>query len=146
MSISTVTRPMHSTRRDRRPAALRVIDPFLAVSAIGGGLGLLTNIIELPREWLYDTPFNSYAIPGIVLLFVVGGAWVLATWALFTRQPAAPLYSIGAAVIQLGWFVVQVAFLGYISWMQPFVGTLAVLVIILSWRWQTALAKRTGDG
>jgi hypothetical protein len=146
MAVSTFTYPVQPVRLGKRPTALRVLDPFLAVSAIGGGLGLLMSAINLPREWLDDTPFNSYAVPGIVLLFVVGGAWLFATWALFTRSPSAPLASIGAGVIQLAWFAVQVAFLGYISWMQPFIGTLAVLVIILAWRWQKALAKRTGDG
>jgi hypothetical protein len=146
MAVSTFANPIQPIRLEKRPTALRVLDPFLAVSAIGGGLGLLTNVIDLPREWLDNTPFNSYAVPGIALLFVVGGAWLFATWALFTRNPSAPLASIGAGVIQLGWFAVQVAFLGYISWMQPLVGTLAVFVIVLSWRWQKSLAKRTSDG
>jgi hypothetical protein len=141
MSVSLMTRPVRHERTDQRPIALLAIDPFLTVSAFGGGIGLLIGLIDLPRDWLGDTPFDSYAIPGVVLLVVVGGAWLIATLSLFVRHPVAPLASIAAGVVQLGWFAVQVAMLGYISWMQPFIGALAVIVIVLAHRWRHAITK-----
>jgi hypothetical protein len=119
---------------------LCVLDPFLAISAIGGGIGLLVGAADLPQEWLDDTPFASYAIPGIILAVVVGGAWLIASLALYSRYRFAPFASLLAGTLQLGWFAVQVAMLGYISWMQPFIGALAVIVIVAAWRWQRALA------
>jgi hypothetical protein len=142
MIVSTLTKPLH--REERRPAALVAIDPFLALSAIAGGFGLLTGGIDLPQEWLDDTPFNSYAIPGVVLLVVVGGVWIVATLALYARHPIAPMASITAGIVQLGWLLVQVALLGYISWMQPFYATVAVLATAVAWRWRTVLARHRG--
>jgi hypothetical protein len=141
MVVSLLKKPASRVRSDRRPIALFVIDSFLAISAIGGGIGLLTGLMDLPQDWLDGVPFDSYAIPGVVLLVVVGGAWLIATLSLYDRHPSAPLASITAGIIQLCWFVVQVATLGYISWMQPFIGGLAVLVIVSAWRWRSALTK-----
>jgi hypothetical protein len=139
MAVSTLTKPAIPVRPNTRPIALLAIEPFLAIAAIGGGIGLLTGLIDLPREWIDDMPFDSYAIPGVVLLVVVGGAWLIATLSLYARHSSAPLASLAAGFVQLGWFAVQVALLGYISWMQPFVGTLAVFAIVVAWRWRSAL-------
>jgi len=59
---------------------------FNAVTAIGGGIMLMTGGIEPPSVWLQNTVFASYFIPGLILAGVVGGSALLAAIRL-RRQP-----------------------------------------------------------
>jgi hypothetical protein len=135
-------RPAHAVHHRSRSAsgtirfALMAVELIFVISAVGGGLGLLTGSLELPDEWLDSTPFDGYAIPAVILAVVVGGSWLAATWAVWARHPLAPLVSVAAGVVQLGWFAVQIALLGYISWMQPFYAALALITIALAWWWR----------
>lgn len=51
--------------------ALVVLQTLMGLAAAGGGIGLiLTNELGMPSEWMENSPFGSYTIPGLVLLFV----------------------------------------------------------------------------
>jgi hypothetical protein len=39
-----------------------------------------------------------------------------------------------AAVVVLGWLTVQIAIIGYVSWMQPAAAIAGVVVLILGWQ------------
>jgi len=45
--------------------ALIGISLFNAVSAIGGGIGLVTGVLAVPTSLLRHTPFDSYVVPGV---------------------------------------------------------------------------------
>lgn len=62
---------------------------FLAITAIGGGLGLLMGTGAPPLEMLAGSPFTSYVIPGLALLVVVGGLASSAALLLRRRHGAA---------------------------------------------------------
>jgi hypothetical protein len=48
------------------------VELFVAVGAVYGGVGLISgNAIHIADEWLAGTPFNSWVLPGILLLIVV---------------------------------------------------------------------------
>lgn len=58
---------------------LVTLDTFLGATAVLGGLGLLLRWYEPPPvELLRDSPLNSYAIPALILLVVVGGSGLVA--------------------------------------------------------------------
>lgn len=59
--------------------ALFGLNLFLAVTAIAGGVGLLTGLIAPGADLLAGSIFSSYVIPGLALLLLVGGAATLAT-------------------------------------------------------------------
>jgi hypothetical protein len=49
------------------------IELFVGLSALWGGYKLIsTNDMGLPLEWLAGSPFASYTIPGVILIFAVG--------------------------------------------------------------------------
>jgi hypothetical protein len=78
----------------------------------------------VPRDWLAGSPFQDYFIPSLMLLMAVGAALAVAAVMVIARHHQARLAGYGAGSVVLVWIVVQVAIIGYISWMQPttFVG------------------------
>lgn len=92
--------------------ALAAIEAFIGLSAVGGGIAILTGAFDqwLPVAWLQGTPFRDYLIPGLVLLIVVGGGMVLAATAmLFLQHKFALIFSAAMGLIMIGWEVIEVA-------------------------------------
>jgi hypothetical protein len=92
--------------------ALTVIEAFIGLGAIGGGVAILTGAFDqwLPVSWLQGTPFSDYLIPGLVLLVVVGGGMLLAAAAmLFIQHEFALILSAAMGLVMIGWEVVEVA-------------------------------------
>ena len=96
---------------------LVAVTTFSALSAVGGGLGLIvTDGLGMPHSFLDGGPFSSYLWPGIILLLVVGGTQVLSL-ALLLRQ--APTRLLASAVAGFGmtiWIVVEVGLINEFSW------------------------------
>ena len=74
---------------------LAVIETFIGLSAIGGGIAILTGAFAqwLPTEWLQSTPFRDYTIIGLILTIVVGGGMLLAAGMVFIQREWAVLLS-----------------------------------------------------
>lgn len=83
---------------------LKILHGFLALSAIGGGIGLLTGVAAPPREMISGTMFDSYLIPGLSLLVLVGGSAAAAFVLLIMNNPKATSVSFAASII-LGIFI-----------------------------------------
>ena len=107
---------------------LVVLEALLALNAVGGGIYGLTGAKDLPREWLQGSPFESYFIPSLFLLVVVGGSMIAAA-ALVAFVPERGAWaSLGAAGVLFAWIVVQVSVIGLVSWLQPTCIVLAVVI------------------
>jgi hypothetical protein len=114
--------------------ALGALLAFAALNAFGGGYYGLTGAKTVPREWLAGSPFSDYFVPSLILFVVVGGSFLVAAIAVFARWRTARLFAVGAALIVLGWLAVQLAIIGYVSWMQPVTAIAAVVIVILAAR------------
>ncbi|MFN8486249.1 MAG: hypothetical protein U0350_01575 [Caldilineaceae bacterium] len=95
-----------SKRRGVR-VALFMIDLFVALTAIGGGIALVAGLEanRFPLDWLWGTPFSSYVIPGLILAVVVGGSAAVAAAAMLRRPPVGALASLVAGLILMGWII-----------------------------------------
>ncbi len=52
---------------------------IISLSAFIGGYGLMTGDgLGMPKEWLMDTPFTTYYVPGLILFFIIGGSHFIA--------------------------------------------------------------------
>ncbi|HXZ05068.1 MAG TPA: hypothetical protein VEH81_09545 [Ktedonobacteraceae bacterium] len=91
--------------------ALFVIEAFIGLSALQGGIALLrgdfTNVLSI--DWLAGTPFSDYTIPGLLLVIVVGGSALLAAATTFIEREWAVLLSVLAGLIMVGFEVVEAA-------------------------------------
>lgn len=90
-----------------------IITGFIAVTAIGGGIALLSGAEDgrFPLEWLQGTPFKSYTIPALLLTFIVGGSSLLACISIFRNLKAGILSSLTAGIVMVGFIVVEVLIL-----------------------------------
>lgn len=112
---------------------LGVLLAFAALNAFGGGYYALSGAKGVPPEWLNDSPFKSYFIPGLFLFFIVGGSFLTAAVLVFARSRHARRASILSVVIVYAWLAVQMLIIGYVSWMQPVTALTALLILLLAW-------------
>jgi hypothetical protein len=127
---------MNDAPEPDRPVVRNLLGSLLAfgaVNAIGGGYYGLVGAEGVPTEWLEGSPFRDYFVPSLVLVTVVGGALLFASIAVFARLPLARLAAYSAGAIVVGWLMVQVAIIGYVSWMQTATGIGALLILVLTW-------------
>jgi hypothetical protein len=112
---------------------LGVLQAFIGLTAIAGGFRLVANpkgISDFPIEWLSNSPFTNYLIPGLVLLIVIGFGNVLAGTLTFLRKK----YS-GSIAALLGMFLIcymtiELWFVGLRNFLQPLYFTLGIIVFI----------------
>jgi hypothetical protein len=107
---------------------------FSAVNACAGGYYGFSGAPGVPLEWLAGSPFSDYFIPSVILFVVVGGTFSFAAIAVFARWRVARVSALSAGIVVLVWIVVQVAIIGYVSWMQPATFVAGALVLLLAWR------------
>ena len=101
----------------RFAAAAIVLEIFLGVGAVGGGLALMAGpngeILPIPVSALSGSPFANYFVPGAILFTILGigslGAAVLA----WRRHPAAPMLTFAVGGALLIWLIVEIVIVGY---------------------------------
>ena len=124
---------------------------FLALGAIGGGAVLIISptgeMMGLPLSSFKNIPFNSFLIPGIILLSVLGVVPLLLIIALL-KKPESKLaeqinvfkdmhwswtYSIYIAFTLIGWIHIQLIFLqSGVYWLHTFYIFYGILIIIIA--------------
>lgn len=93
-------------------AALILLAGFLSLSAIPGGIMLLAGFYAPPVEQLRGSVFSSFLLPGLALLFIVGGSALLATVLLVRRSRFGPASTALAGVIVMSFEFVEVLAIG----------------------------------
>jgi hypothetical protein len=124
--------------------ALIGLNAFVAVGAVGGGIGLMFyDGLGMSVDQLDGTPFSSYVIPGMILLLAVGGSALVAAWALMARHEYAAHLAFIAAAVLAGWIIVQIAMLGFIHFLQPVFFILGLIMMVFAIRfWQEHSYRR----
>ena len=82
---------------------------FNGISAVGGGIALMTGVIPKQASWIQHTDFASMYFPGVILMAMVGGSSVIATLAMMKRAAGWQLSAILAGVVMLLWIVAEIA-------------------------------------
>jgi hypothetical protein len=116
---------------------------FVALTC--GGL-LVFNGLGIPLSTLDRSPFGSFLVPGLLLGGVVGGSLLLAARMIWFRHPMAPIMSLLAGSILLGWILVEAVMIHEGRALQLAVAIDAVVVIRLAWDLlRRQLAQEDGD-
>jgi hypothetical protein len=82
---------------------------FNGVSAVVGGVALMTDWIPEQASWVRNTDFPSNYFPGVVLMALVGGSSLIAATALLKRSAGWQLVTIVAGFIMLFWIIGEIA-------------------------------------
>ena len=123
--------------------ALTMLTAFMGLTALACGLILATghaeDVLRMNPDVLDGTPFSSFQMPGIILAVGVGGSQLLATAALRRGDTLGTRLALLAALVLLGWIVVQVILLGWTSpkVLQPFILVYSLIELAV-----VALAER----
>jgi len=113
--------------------ALGSILAIVALLAFAGGYYGLSGASGVPTEWLEGTPFTDYFVPSLFLLVVVGGTSLTSAVMVFVNRRGFRGAALVAAGLLLCWIAIQVAMIGYVSWMQPTMAFTAALAGTLAW-------------
>jgi hypothetical protein len=105
-------------------AVLVCLNGFTAVSAIGGGIALITGLERdrFPVDLLRGTPFRDFFGPGLLLGGLVGGSAAAATAGMLWRPRLGVRLSTFAGIVLVGWVCGEVAILRAgraRSWLEP---------------------------
>jgi hypothetical protein len=107
---------------------------LLAINAFAGGYYGLAGAKNVPTEWLKGSLFQNYFVPSLILFVFVGGSALIAAIAVLRRHQMARKAAFTCGAIVLVWLAVQVAIIGYVSWMQPTTAVAAIFILLLTWQ------------
>jgi hypothetical protein len=105
----TIMERRTTMRHKRVRLTLAVLEAFVALTAIGCGLGLEIGAIQFPLAWLAGTPFSDYALPGLLMAIIVGGSSLFAAATIFTEGEVGVLVSALAGLLLIGFEFVEAA-------------------------------------
>lgn len=136
----------HSGPRERRRSLLHLdkrktllgLLLFNGVTAVGGGLALMTDWIPEQASWVRETDFPSNYFPGVILMAVVGGSSLIAAIAMVKRSDGWQLTSIVAGTVMVFWIIGEVASIRGFHFLQVIYLVTGALIV---W-WTPARADR----
>ena len=119
---------------------LGVLQAFIGVGAVAGGLGLALDpsgkSLGIPRELLEETPFATFLIPGIVLFAVNGLGGLTGAIASFARHRCAGEMAIALGAFLIAWIAVQVYWFAGFHWLHWTYLSLGIAEVVLGWSMQ----------
>jgi len=77
------------------------------------------NSIRLKLEWLQQTSFQNFLIPGIVLFLLVGVGNTVGIWVTFRKKNKFALIGLVFGLILMVRIISQVTWIGYKGFLQP---------------------------
>lgn len=108
---------VHAPRR--RPWLLLGLEGLTALGAASGGANLMADGMGMDPALLAGTPLTSWHLPGLALIAVVCVPMAVAAAAEWRQAPRAAHRSLLAGVLLMAWIAVQVAVIGFQTWLQP---------------------------
>lgn len=127
-----------SKSRSKSSYALLGLLLFQGISGLFGGFALVWDptggILRMPLSLLDGSPFNTYLIPGIILLLVLGIFPMVVFLGLWRRKPWSLSAAFLVSIALLVWIGVEIMMVGYHSDppLQLIYGLTGVGLLILS--------------
>ncbi len=102
---------------------LGILQLLIGIGAVPAGLGLVMDPsgagLRFDPEWLAGTPFSSFLIPGLVLMIVNGFGSLAGSVASLLGWRRAGDVGLALGIFLTLWIILQVYWIGLISWLQP---------------------------
>ncbi len=124
---------------------------FLGVGGLMGGAAMALDPYGnrwpiLPLSLLRYSPFDSYRIPGLILLVSNG---LLPLWIALRvkrRQPRYGLWTALQGCVLLGWLAVECLMLHLVAWPHLLYAAIGLLLIVFGFRMRRALGQAAAHG
>ena len=111
---------------------------FQGISGLFGGFALIIDqtgeLLQMPLSMLEGSPFDTFLIPGIILLTVLGIFPMVVFYGLWKRSKWAWMGAVTVSVALIIWIGVEIWMIGYHSEppLQLVYGLLGVILLILT--------------
>jgi hypothetical protein len=109
---------------------------FVALTALSSGLILVIrpdgSSLGLDLSMLKETPFHSFLVPGLLLIFIVGGIHLFAIFLSIVRHSQTYRLTLIAGIVLMVWIVVQFLLVPSYTWLYGFYLIIGMLVCLLS--------------
>jgi uncharacterized BrkB/YihY/UPF0761 family membrane protein len=111
---------------------------FQGISGLFGGFALIIDqtgeLLQMPLSMLEGSPFDTFLIPGIILLTVLGIFPMVVFYGLWKRSNWAWMGALTVSVALIIWIGVEIWMIGYHSEppLQLVYGLLGVILLILT--------------
>jgi hypothetical protein len=106
---------------------------FLAFSSCVGGIPLIADpsggILKMPVTFLEHSPFHSFLIPGLILLFANGILGFAITIAVIRKLKGHALWVVFQGCVLFGWITIEVLMLRVVIWAHFVYWVLAIVLI-----------------
>ena len=122
-------------RRGWAGATLLGLLLFVAVAAVYGGVGLVSDGMGMPLEWLDRLPVDTWVWPGIALLATVAVPQAVAAWFVWAHDPRAGMVGVLAGLALVLWIVVQLVVLQRYFFLQPVIAVIGLAEAGLGYAW-----------
>lgn len=109
-----------------------------AISGVAGGIGLVSDptgaSLGIPQEWLSNSPFNDYLIPGVILFSVLGIFPAFVSVGLWKEKHWGWLGSLSLGIALIIWIIVEIIIIGYQSNppLQLIYGILGIIILLVT--------------
>lgn len=118
---------------DGRAWGVIALEALTATAAAYGGFGLIwDDVVGMPDDWLVGTPFRSWALPGLLLLLVVGLPTAVAMVLELRRSDWAGAASVVAGAALIGWIAAELLVMQKYAVLQPVMLLVGLAVLILA--------------
>lgn len=104
----------------------------VGVVALFGAYALLTHLMPMDTALLAETPFNTYEIPGYLLIGIVGVPMIAASLVLLRHRRLGDFLSEYAGMLLIAWIAMEVLLIGYHSFLQPLMLVSGIVITILA--------------
>lgn len=111
---------------------------FQGISGVAGGIALVLDpsgaSIQIPLDWLQGSPFDTYLIPGLILLIVLGIYPLVLFYALIRKQSWAWQGSVFLGIALIIWILIEILIIGYQPKppLQLIYGIVGILILVFS--------------
>jgi len=117
---------------------LLALETILVTSALAGGIPAIIdptgNLHGLGVEILEGTAFSDFRLPGIALVMLLGLVPFVAIGGTLLRKPWVRAAHVEVGIILIAWTLIQVAMVGWFTWVQPLALLLGGAIIVLGVR------------
>lgn len=109
-----------------------------AISGLAGGIALVSDptgaSLGIPQEWLSNSPFNDYLIPGVILFSVLGIFPAFVSVGLWKEKHWGWLGSLSLGIALIIWIIVEIIIIGYQSNppLQLIYGILGIIILLVT--------------
>jgi hypothetical protein len=124
--------PRWQRQRSRlRRNTLFSLDLFLGFTAVVGGLALM--VFGMPVSYLAGSPFSDFTVPAVLLMVIVGGAGLLATWRVHLRRDRGIVASAIAAGAITVFEIVEWSMIGFNPLQVCYLLLGALIFLVAAW-------------